>query len=511
MQFPTLRNRVATERFQTVVNFVRFDTQSASECYERFYESIFFAETIVPFLRNQPDFISDRSQSNVGIILPQENPILGTRSEHTIRLIHPFGHQVVDQYPDVGFVACQYQRFLPHPAAMRIDTGHHPLRPGLFIAGRPVDLAGEIESVHQLGFERMVQLRRQEIVVLDRITRTENMQIFEPLDGVQCLPLNVPGQRRGEPVQIIFVGRTTLRLEKKLVLVLIGECVELVLDTRAITGTDPPDRTVEKRRIAETLPQNVMHLLRSIDQKARKLILHRMRIGRKREFRGIFIPVLRFQNFEIDRPRIESRRGPGLHPAGFETHRHERFGHSVRSRIPRTAALGVRTTAIHHPRQKRPGSQDHAVGRELHPHLCPNPAHLRPTLLRRLLPEEQFDRSVLPKIEVGGILQRTPPFGRETRLIALGPGTPHRRPFRAVEHAELDSRKVGNPPHLPSQSIYLSDYLTFSNTAYGRITRHIGQLGHVHRHEQRAGAEPRCRRSRLAAGMTAADHDDIVM
>ena len=187
----------------------------------------------------------------------------------------------------------------------------------------------------------MVQLRRQEIVVLDRITRTENMQIFEPLDGVQCLPLNVPGQRRGEPVQIIFVGRTTLRLEKKLVLVLIGECVELVLDTRAITGTDPPDRTVEKRRIAETLPQNVMHLLRSIDQKARKLILHRMRIGGKGKFRGIFIPVLRFQNFEIDRPRIESCRGPGLHPAGFETHRHERFGHSVRSRIPRTAALGV--------------------------------------------------------------------------------------------------------------------------------------------------------------------------
>lgn len=85
----------------------------------------------------------------------------------------------------------------------------------------------------------MVQLRRQEIVVLDRITRTENMQILEPLDGVQCLPLNVPGQRRGEPVQVIFVGRTTLRLEKKLVLVLISECVELVLDTRAITGTDP--------------------------------------------------------------------------------------------------------------------------------------------------------------------------------------------------------------------------------------------------------------------------------
>ncbi len=72
-----------------------------------------FLQKLSYLLRNQPDFISDRSQSNVGIILPQENPILGTRSEHTIRLIHPFGHQVVDQYPDVGFVACQYQRFLP--------------------------------------------------------------------------------------------------------------------------------------------------------------------------------------------------------------------------------------------------------------------------------------------------------------------------------------------------------------------------------------------------------------
>ena len=44
----------------------------------------------------------------------EQNPILGTRSEHTVRLIHPFGHQVVDQYPDVGFVACQYERLLPY-------------------------------------------------------------------------------------------------------------------------------------------------------------------------------------------------------------------------------------------------------------------------------------------------------------------------------------------------------------------------------------------------------------
>lgn len=197
-----------------------------------------------------------------------------------------------------------------------------------------------------------------------------------------------------------------------------------------------------------------MHLLRSIDQKARKLILHRMRIGGKGKFRGIFIPVLRFQNFEIDRPRIESCRGPGLHPAGFETHRHERFGHPCEAESPHGRPRRVNDRNTSPPPETSRQSGSHSRPRTP-PHLCPNPAHLRPTLLRRPLPEEQFDRSVLPKIEVGGILQRTPPFGRETRLIALGPGTPHRRPFRAVEHAELDSRKVGNPPHLPLKHLSL--------------------------------------------------------
>ena len=61
------------------------------------------------------------------------------------------------------------------------------------------------------------------------------------------------------------------------------------------------------------------------------------------------------------------------------------------------------------------------------------------------------------------------PVCRKLGFITLSPGTPHRRPLRPVEHAELESRMVSDKTHHSSEGIYLTDDLTFCNSAYRRI------------------------------------------
>ena len=251
-----------------------------------------------------------------------------------------------------------------------------------------------------------------------------------------------------------------------------------------------------------------MYLGRGINQETGQLIPDRLRIGRKRELAGLVVAVLRLQRLEVDRPGIQPRGGTRLHAARFKPNGPQAFGDPVRCGIASTSPLGLLRTAVHHPRQKGAAGENHGPGSELHPHTCPhtgNPQTCVPPV------EEQLRRGVLPNIEVGRVLERLPPSLRKTGFVALRTRTPHGRPFRAVEHPELHGREVGNTPRLPAQSIYFSDYLPFSHTSYRRIAGHIGQLGHIHRQQQRPQPHPRGRRGGLASGMTAAHYDKVVL
>jgi hypothetical protein len=92
----------------------------------------------------------------------------------------------------------------------------------------------------------------------------------------------------------------------------------------------------------------------------------------------------------------------------------------------------------------------------------------------------------------------------------LGARTPHGGALRTVEHPELDGREVRDAAHLSAQSVYLSDNLTFGDSADCRVAGHRGHFGHIHRKQQRARAETRGGRGRFASGVSAADDDNIV-
>ena len=104
------------------------------------------------------------------------------RSEHSIGLIDALCHQIVDQHSDIGLVATQHKRSLAREFEVGIDSRHQTLRRSLLVAGRAVDLTREVEVIDELGFERMVELRGWEIVVLDGVTRTVDMYVLQTLN-----------------------------------------------------------------------------------------------------------------------------------------------------------------------------------------------------------------------------------------------------------------------------------------------------------------------------------------
>ena len=93
--------------------------------------------------------------------------------------------------------------------------------------------------------------------------------------------------------------------------------------------------------------------------------------------------------------------------------------------------------------------------------------------------------------------------------VGLGARAADRRTLAAVQHAKLDAGPVDRPRHDAVQRIDLAHQMAFRQAADRRVARHdadgLAIVGE--QHGPRAGA--RCRRRCLAAGMAAANHDDI--
>ena len=93
--------------------------------------------------------------------------------------------------------------------------------------------------------------------------------------------------------------------------------------------------------------------------------------------------------------------------------------------------------------------------------------------------------------------------------VGLGAGTLHGRALAAVEHAELDAGLVGDAAHHAVEGIDLAHEMALAQAADGRIAGHLADGREAVGDERRPGAQARGRGRRLAAGMAAADDDDI--
>ena len=73
----------------------------------------------------------------------------------------------------------------------------------------------------------------------------------------------------------------------------------------------------------------------------------------------------------------------------------------------------------------------------------------------------------------------------------------------------MDRRGVGRARDQPVEGIDLADQMALAEPADAGLHDIAPILRGVERHQRDARAAPRGRRSRLDAGMAAADHDDI--
>ena len=113
-------------------------------------------------------------------------------------------------------------------------------------------------------------------------------------------------------------------------------------------------------------------------------------------------------------------------------------------------------------------------------------------------------------VEAGGLGDRRLHRLAIELAIGLGARALHGRTLRAIEQAELDAGLVGDPAHQAVERVDLADQMALAEPADRRIARHLADGRRLVGDERRARAHARGGRRRLAAGVAAADNDDIV-
>ena len=147
------------------------------------------------------DAHAERGQALIRVVGPQLEAVFGPRREHAVGLTGAKRHQIVDHHADIGIGAVEHEiPDGPCPAAgagteRRVDPGDQALGARLFISGGPVDLTGQEQARHPMGFQGRRQLPRIDEIVFDGIARTRHLRLFQARDGFQHRQLHVLRQR----------------------------------------------------------------------------------------------------------------------------------------------------------------------------------------------------------------------------------------------------------------------------------------------------------------------------
>ena len=445
-------------------------------------------------------------EAQIRVVLAQLQPVLGARGEHPVRLGDAARDEIVDQHAEVGLVAARAPAVLAADEASGVDAGEDPLRRGLLVAGRAIDLAGEEEAADRLRLERRAQRARIEVVVLDRVARTQQVRVLAAGDRAHERPLHVEGQRRRDPVRIDLVRREALGLEEDLMARAVGEAHDLVLDRRAIARPDALDHAGEERRAIEAAADDLVRPLVRVRDPAGKLPwMHRARRQEAHHRRGV-VARLHRERGEIDRASVEARRRPGLEAPCGKCELAQARAQRLRRRIAGAARLVMVEPDVDEPRQERAGREHDRLRLEADPELRDDAGHAR---IRAVAVERQIVDRLLEQREVRGVLEPRADRLPVKHAIGLRARRTHRRTLARVQDPELDARFVGGEGHRPAERVELLDQMPLADPADRRIARHLAQRLEVVREQQRLPAHPRAGERGLGAGVAAADDNDV--
>jgi hypothetical protein len=269
---------------------------------------------------------------------------------------------------------------------MGVDTGHQTLRSGLLVARGTIDLTGQEEVFDDAGFERILQILRVEVVILDSISGLEDDRVFQPGNGVHGLQLDLLRKRRGEALKVVFGVVAAFRLQEKLVGILVGKGAELVLDTRTIARSATMDNAREERRPVETSAEDIMDLLVRMEDVAvhlRERFLHaasglgrndsglnRRRNIKEGEAGGTVIADLDRKLRKVEGADVDAWGCSGLHPGGRDTELGDLVGDPISRRLADAPAFEGVGADKHPTVQEGSGGQNNGPRMENCPGNC---------------------------------------------------------------------------------------------------------------------------------------------
>ena len=460
-------------------------------------------KTLQTFRCGQSKLFGIRREANVGIVLAQQYAVFGSRGKHTIGLVHAFCHKVVDEHANIRLVAVEHEWLASGALECGIDTRHQALARRLLISGGAVYLSCEEQAADSLSLERVVQLCGVEKVVFDGIARTVHHNVAEARYALKSLNLHIHRQTRRKAIQVKLVSFHSLGFKKQRVVVTVGEGYKLSFDARAVTRTDTLDLAIVEWGVGQSRTQHLVHLGVGVGSPARQL---RQRAHRTDVRKAVVIRLARLHSHfvEMHRTFVNAHRRSRLHACRANAQAVNTFGQESRSRFGASSAAHLFATNVHQAAQKSARRNHHGT---CHERGSPNGAH---TFHHALL-GNHLRHLVLPNVQVRRVFKAVSPFSNKACAVALCPWAPHGGAFRAVKHAELDSRGISHLTHLSAERINLAYNLSFGNTAHGRVAAHLRYFVHVHCHQARFGPHACSGTCRLATGMACTDNNDVVV
>ena len=291
-------------------------------------------------------------------------------------------------------------------------------------------------------------------------------------------------------------------LEKDLVAGFAGKAVDLVLDGRAIPGTDALDHAREHGGAVECRADDLVSALVGVCDPARQLRRVHAALAEEREHRLRRIAWLHFHHAEVDAAAIDPRRGAGLEPADRQLQFSQPCGKGRGRRLPGTAGGVAPEADVDQAGKESPGGQHDGARPKFDAQLRAHADHA-PAL------DQDVVYGLLEEQQVGLALE--PPADRVPikHAVGLRARRPHGGTLGSVQNAELNAGLVGGKGHRTAKGIHFLHQVTLADPADRWIARHLPQRLDAVRQEQRAPSHARRSKGSLGAGVAATDDDDV--
>ena len=251
--------------------------------------------------------------------MTEDETVLSTTGQETVRFNGTLCYQVVNHHSDITVASFQNQLRLTLDFQSRIDTSDNPLASCFFVTWRSIGLTSCEKSWDFLGFQSRTQLMRQDHVVLDSITSSHHLCIFQTFDGMYQVTLHILRKAGWETLDIYFFCIASFWLKEELVAFLVRKTHNFILNRWTVTRPHSLDHTCKHRRTVEVVLDNLMTSTICVGQPAWNLVLDIIFVTWSVwEVIRRFVSWLDFCHIVVDRGSLDTWRRSCLETTDFE-------------------------------------------------------------------------------------------------------------------------------------------------------------------------------------------------